>query len=55
MAHQQGAKYFDMDPSDFLEGARLDTFAQVMNSSFPDGLLSVDEALRLMNQSCYKG
>jgi multiple sugar transport system substrate-binding protein len=55
MARQQSAKYFDMDPSDFLEGQCLDTFVQVMNSSFPAGLLSVDEALRLMNQACYKG
>ena len=55
MARQQGAQYFDIDPSDFLEGECLDTFVQVMNSSFPAGLLSVDEALRLMNQGCYKG
>jgi len=55
MARQQGTHYFDMDPSDFLEGECLDTFVQVMNSSFPAGLLSVEEALRLMNQGCYKG
>ncbi|HEV2379334.1 MAG TPA: ABC transporter substrate-binding protein [Terriglobia bacterium] len=55
MARQQGAKYFDRDPTDFLEGACLDTYIQVMNSSFPGGLLSVDEALRLMNRGCYKG
>jgi multiple sugar transport system substrate-binding protein len=55
MDRQQGAQYFDMDPSDFLEGQCLDTFVQVMNSSFPAGLLPVDEALRLMNQGCYKG
>lgn len=55
MARQEGAKYFDIDPSDFLEGACLDTYVQVMNSSFPGGLLSVDEAIQLMNQACYKG
>ena len=55
MARQQGAKYFPMDPSDFLEGKCLDTFIQVMNTSFPGGLLSVDEAIRLMNQGCYRG
>jgi len=55
MARQQGAKYFDFDPSDFLEGECLDTFIQIMNSSFPGGLISVDEAIRLMNRGCYKG
>jgi hypothetical protein len=40
MARQQSAQYFDMDPSDFLEGECLDSFIQVMNSSFPAGLLS---------------
>src|SRR5205807_1191453 len=39
MARQQGAQYFDADPNDFLQGQCLDTFAQVMNSSFPGGLL----------------
>jgi multiple sugar transport system substrate-binding protein len=55
MVRQQGAKYFDMDPSDFLEGQCLDTYVQVINSSFPGGLLSVDEAIRLMNRGCYQG
>jgi multiple sugar transport system substrate-binding protein len=55
MARQQGAEYFDIDPSDFLDGECLDTFVQVMNSSFPGGLLSVDEAIRLMNRACYQG
>jgi multiple sugar transport system substrate-binding protein len=54
-ARQQGAKYFTEDPSDFLEGQCLDTFVQVMNSSFPAGLLSVDQAIHLMNQGCYTG
>ncbi len=31
-----------------------DTFSQVMNSGFPGGLLSVDEAVSMMNQGCYK-
>ncbi len=55
MARQQGAKYFDMDPTDFLEGACLDSYSQVVNSAFPAGLLSVEQAIRLMNQNCYKG
>jgi len=55
MARQQGAKYFGADPNDFLEGQCLDTFSQVMNSSFPGGLLSVEEAVQLMNRGCYKG
>ena len=54
MARQQGAQYFDMDPSDFLEGECLETFVQVMNASLPAGLLSVDDALRLMNRGCHR-
>jgi hypothetical protein len=26
-----------------------------MNKAFPGGLLSVDEAVKMMNQGCYKG
>lgn len=55
MARQQGEEYFDIDPADFLEGECLDTFIQVMNASFPGGLLSVDDAIHLMNRGCYKG
>jgi multiple sugar transport system substrate-binding protein len=55
MERQTGAQYFTSDPTDFLEGRCLDTFAQVLNSSFPGGLLSVDETIRLMNRGCYSG
>ncbi len=55
MERQAGARYFTGDPTDFLEGRCLDTFAQVLNSSFPGGLLSVDETIRLMNRGCYQG
>ena len=54
MDRQIGARYFAGDPTDFLEGQCLDTFTQVINSSFPGGLLSVEEAIRLMNQACYR-
>lgn len=52
---QRGAKYFTGDPTDLLQGQCLDTFTQVMNSSFPGGLLSVEQAIRLMNEACYAG
>jgi multiple sugar transport system substrate-binding protein len=56
MERQKGAKYFIGDPTDgLISGQCLDTYAQVMNSGFPAGLLGVDEAIKLMNQACYKG
>jgi multiple sugar transport system substrate-binding protein len=55
MDRQAGAKYFDGDPTDFLEGRCLDSFTQVINSSFPGGLLTVNAAINLMNQGCFKG
>jgi multiple sugar transport system substrate-binding protein len=54
MERQRGAKYFTGDPSDIIHGQCLDTFTQVINSSFPGGLLSVERAVELMNESCYK-
>jgi hypothetical protein len=27
----------------------------VMNSAFPGGLLSVDQAIKMMNTACFKG
>ena len=53
MERQLGAKYFTGDPSDIIHGQCLDTFTQVINSSFPGGLLSVERAIELMNNSCY--
>jgi multiple sugar transport system substrate-binding protein len=55
MERQRGAKYFTGDPSDMIHGQCLDTFTQVINSSFPGGLLSVEQTVELMNKSCYKG
>jgi len=55
MERQQGAKYFIGTPIDIVQGQCKDTFVQVMNSGFPGGLLSVDDAVKMMNQGCYKG
>src|SRR5262249_28123497 len=54
MERQQGAKYFTGMPIDILKGQCKDTFVQVMNSGFPGGLLTVDQAVKMMNQACYK-
>jgi multiple sugar transport system substrate-binding protein len=54
MARQQGQKYFIGMPIDILKGQCKDTFTQVMNSAFPGGLLTVDKAVTMMNQACYK-
>jgi len=54
MARQQGAKYFIGMPVDILKGQCKDTFVQVMNSAFPGGLLTVEKAVGMMNQGCYK-
>ena len=55
MERQKGAKYFIGSPRDLMDGQCKDTFAQVLNSAFPGGLLSVDETVEKMNQGCYKG
>ena len=55
MQRQEGAKYFTGMPIDILQGQCKDTFVQVMNSGFPGGLMSVDEAVKTMNQGCFKG
>lgn len=54
MKRQQGAKYFFGEPTDFLHGRCLDAFSQVMNSAFPGGLLSVDNAIGIMDRACYQ-
>ena len=38
-----------------MTGACKDAFAQVLNSGFPGGLLSVDQTVEMMNKACYKG
>jgi multiple sugar transport system substrate-binding protein len=55
MARQKGAKYFTDMPIDILTGQCRDAFVQVMNKAFPGGLMSVDDAVKAMNQGCYKG
>jgi multiple sugar transport system substrate-binding protein len=55
MQRQEGAKYFTGMPIDILQGQCKDAFVQIMNSGFPGGLLSVDDAVKQMNQGCYKG
>jgi multiple sugar transport system substrate-binding protein len=55
MARQQGVKYFIGSPRDMVVGECKDAFAQVLNSGFPGGLLSVDQAVQAMNKACFKG
>jgi multiple sugar transport system substrate-binding protein len=55
MERQKGAKYFTGMPVDILAGQCKDSFVQVMNKAFPGGLLAVDEAVKMMNEGCYKG
>ncbi len=55
MARQRGAKYFVGMPLDHMQGECKDTFSQVMNSAFPGGLISVDQAIGMMDQACFKG
>ena len=54
MARQKGAKYFIGMPVDNLQGQCKDAFAQVMNSGFPGGLLTVGKAATMMDEACYK-
>lgn len=55
MERQKGTDYFIGGPRDLTQGKCKDAFAQVMNSAFPGGLLSVDQATKMMNDACYKG
>lgn len=55
MKRQEGTKYFTGQPFDILTGACKDSFVEVMNKAFPGGLMSVDDAVKAMNDSCYKG
>ncbi len=54
MERQKGAKYFIGMPVDNLQGQCKETFAQVMNSGFPGGLLTVEKAATMMDEACYK-
>jgi len=49
------AQFFIGLPREHLKGQCRETFVQVMNTAFPGGLLSVDKAVEMMNQGCYKG
>jgi len=51
----KGAEYFIGIPIDHLKGQCRESFVQVMNTAFPGGLLTVDKAVEMMNQGCYKG
>ena len=53
MERQKGEKYFIGMPVDNLEGQCKDAFAQVMNSAFPGGLLTVEKAADMMDAACY--
>jgi len=55
MDRQKGKQYFVGQPRDMVTGACKDAFAQVVNSGFPGGLLSVDQTVEAMNKACYKG
>ena len=55
MDRQKDAKYFIGSPRDMVTGECKDAFSQVLNSGFPGGLLTVDQAAQMMNKSCYKG
>jgi multiple sugar transport system substrate-binding protein len=54
MERQKGVKYFIGTPRDLVQGECKETFAQVLNSGFPGGLLSVDQTVQMMNKGCYK-
>jgi len=55
MERQKGEKYFIGQPRDMVTGECKDSFAQVLNSGFPGGLLSVDQTVQMMNKACFKG
>jgi len=38
-----------------VTGECKEAFAQVLNSGFPGGLVTVDQTVQTMNKSCYKG
>jgi multiple sugar transport system substrate-binding protein len=54
MDRQKGKQYFVGQPRDMVTGACKDAFAQVLNSGFPGGLLSVEQTVEAMNKACYK-
>lgn len=53
MERQKGEDYFIGGPRDLVRGTCKDAFAQVANAAFPGGLMSVDQAIKSMNDACY--
>jgi multiple sugar transport system substrate-binding protein len=55
MERQKGMDYFIGGPRDLTQGQCKESFAQVLNSAFPGGLLTVEQAAKMMNDGCFKG
>jgi multiple sugar transport system substrate-binding protein len=55
MERQEGEKYFIGQPRDMVTGACKDSFAQVLNSGFPGGLISVDQTVEADEQGLLQG
>ena len=54
MASQKGVEYFTGMPLDIMQNGQCkDAFAQVLNSAFPAGLLTVDRATTMMDAACF--
>jgi multiple sugar transport system substrate-binding protein len=51
-ARDKGAKYFFGVPLLYYHGKCAETFSQVMNAAFPEGLVSVKEAADQMDAAC---
>ena len=54
MELNRASEFFIGNPLDHLKGGCRDSFIQVINTAFPGGLLSVDKAVEMMDQGCYK-
>jgi multiple sugar transport system substrate-binding protein len=53
-ARNKGAEYFVGIPLDHLKGQCLESFKQVMNTAFPAGLMTVEQAVSTMDRGCVK-
>lgn len=54
MVCRNGLDYFTGMPLEIIQqGQCKDSFAQVLNSAFPAGLLSVGRAVTMMNAACF--
>ena len=54
-ARDADAKFYLGTPLLHYRGRCAETFTQVMNTAFPAGLISVDDAVSQMDAACYKG